>query len=87
VIYQIHKLFDDSKKLKKEYSKGLGYGDAKKLLIKDIIDFVTPMRKRRQKYENDPKLVEEILLHGAIKANEIAMKKLQAVYEAVGLTQ
>ena len=86
VLYQIHKLFNDSKKLRNEYTKGLGYGDAKKMLIKDIIDFVAPLRKRRKKYEDDPKLVEEILLHGAIKANEIAMNKLQRVYEAVGLT-
>lgn len=86
VLYQIHKLFDDSKKLRNQYTKGLGYGDAKKMLIKDIIDFITPMRKRRKKYEDDPKLVEEILLHGAIKANSIAMSKLQRVYEAVGLT-
>lgn len=87
VIYQIHKLFNDSKKLKDQYAKGLGYGDAKKMLVKDIIEFVTPMRKRRKKYEDDSKLVEEILLHGAIKANELAMSKLQKVYEAVGLTQ
>ncbi len=87
VLYQIHKLFDDSKKLRSQYTKGLGYGEAKKMLTKDIIDFIAPMRKRRKKYEEDPKLVEEILLHGAIKANSIAMSKLQRVYEAVGLTQ
>lgn len=86
VLYQIHKLFDPSAKLRTSYKKGLGYGDAKKMLVKDIIEFVTPMRERRKKYENDPKLVEEILLHGAIRANEDSMKKLQAVYEAVGLT-
>lgn len=87
VLYQIHKLFNDSKELKAQYTQGLGYGDAKKMLAKDIIDFISPMRERRKKYEDDPKLVEEILLHGAIKANDVAMKKLQAVYEAVGLTQ
>ena len=87
VLYQIHKLFNTSAELRTSYSKGLGYGDAKKMLAKDIIEFITPMRERRKKYEDDPKLVEEILLHGAIKANEVAMKKLQAVYEAVGLTQ
>jgi tryptophanyl-tRNA synthetase len=86
VLYQIHKLFNPSSELKAQYTQGLGYGDAKKMLIKDIIDFVAPMRERRKKYEDDPKLVEEILLQGAIKANEVAMKKLQAVYEAVGLT-
>jgi tryptophanyl-tRNA synthetase len=86
VLYQIHKLFNPGAELKAQYTQGLGYGDAKKMLIKDIIDFVKPMRERRKKYEDDPKLVEEILLQGAIKANEVAMNKLQQVYEAVGLT-
>jgi tryptophanyl-tRNA synthetase len=86
VLYQIHKLFNSSSELKTSYSKGLGYGDAKKMLIADIISFVTPMRERRKKYEDNPKLVQEILLQGAIRANEVAMKKLQQVYEAVGLT-
>jgi tryptophanyl-tRNA synthetase len=87
VLYQIHKLFNNSAELKAQYTQGLGYGDAKKMLIADIISFVTPMRERRKKYEDDPKLVEEILLQGAIKANDVAMKKLGEVYEAVGLTQ
>lgn len=87
VLYQIHKLFNPSAELKAQYTQGLGYGDAKKMLVKDIIDFVTPMRERRKKYEDDPKLVEEILLKGAMHANDIAMKKLTDVYEAVGLTQ
>lgn len=86
ILYQIHKLFNDSTELKAQYSKGLGYGDAKKMLIADIITFVTPMRERRKKYEDDPKLVQEILIKGAMKANDVAMKKLFDVYEAVGLT-
>lgn len=87
VLYQIHKLFNASPLLKAQYTKGLGYGDAKKMLIEDIIAFVTPMRERRKKYEDDPDLVRQILLEGAMKANEIAMKKLTQVYEAVGLTE
>jgi len=86
ILYQIHKLFNDSNELKAQYSKGLGYGDAKKMLIADIITFVTPMRERRKKYEDNPKLVQEILINGAMRANDVAMKKLFDVYEAVGLT-
>jgi len=86
ILYQIHKLFDASEDLKARYAKGLGYGDAKKLLIAEIIKFLTPMRERRAKYENDPNLVQEILVKGAMRANDIAMKKLRKVYEAVGLT-
>ena len=87
VVYQIHKLFNSSSELRAQYTKGLGYGDAKKILIEDIITFVTPMRERRKQYENDPKLVQEILLKGAMRANDIAMKKLTTVYEAIGLTE
>jgi tryptophanyl-tRNA synthetase len=87
ILHQIHKLFNPSEELKSQYHQGLGYGDAKKMLIADIISFVTPMRERRKKYEDDPKLVQEILLQGAMKANEIAMKKLTDVYESVGLSE
>lgn len=87
ILYQIHKLFDHSTELRARYTQGLGYGDAKKLLIKDIITFVTSMRERRKKYEQDPEMVEKILLQGAMRANEVAMKKLTEVYEAVGLTK
>lgn len=87
ILYQIHKLFNPSEELKSQYTKGLGYGDAKKLLIEDIIAFITPMRERRKQYEDNPKLVQEILVRGAMKANDIAMKKIFEVYEAIGLTE
>lgn len=86
VLYQIHKLFNSSNELRTQYAKGLGYGDAKKLLITDIIAFVTPMRDRRKKYEENLKLVQEILVRGAMKANDIAIKKMFSVYGALGLT-
>lgn len=87
ILYQIHKFFDDSKELKDRYSKGLGYGEAKKILIEEIIKFLTPFRERREKYKNDPKLLEDILISGAMKANDIAMRKIFDVYEAIGLTK
>lgn len=86
VLYQIHKYFNDTVELKNQYRQGLGYGDAKKLLIADIIAFVTPMRARRAKYADNPGLVRDILIRGAMHANDIAMQKLFKVYEAVGLT-
>lgn len=87
ILYQIHSYFNDSAELKASYAKGLGYGDAKKMLIADIVTFTTPMRERRAKFAANPKLVQELLVMGAMKANNIAMKKIFAVYEAIGLTQ
>jgi len=72
---------------KAQYAQGLGYGDAKKMLIADITTFTTPMRERRAKFAANPKLIREILVMGAMKANDIAMKKIFDVYEAIGLTQ
>lgn len=85
VLYQIHKLFNDSEELREGYKNGLGYGDAKKMLIQDIINFVAPMREKRAYYESRPELVVEILAKGAERANEIAQKKIEEVYKAVGL--
>ena len=85
VLYQIHKLFNPSPELRAQYTKGLGYGDAKKMLTKDIIDFVQPMREKRAYYESNPELVQDILAKGALRANEIANKKIIEVYSAVGL--
>jgi tryptophanyl-tRNA synthetase len=85
ILYQIHKLFNDSTELRAQYAQGLGYGDAKKMLIQDIINFVAPMREKRAYYESRPELVAEILAKGAQRANEIAQKKIGEVYKAVGL--
>ncbi|MES2224520.1 MAG: tryptophan--tRNA ligase [Patescibacteria group bacterium] len=87
VLYQIHKLFNADPELRDQYTQGLGYGDAKKMLAADIIKYVTPMRERRAQFAANPKLVEQILVQGAFKANDAAMKKIFDVYEAVGLTQ
>jgi tryptophanyl-tRNA synthetase len=85
VLYQIHKYFNTSDELKEQYRKGLGYKDAKEMLIKDIITFVTPFRERRAKFEKDPELVRSILVDGAMRANDAAMQKMHQVYDAVGL--
>ena len=79
-------MFNTSTELRAQYAQGLGYGDAKKLLAQEIIDFVQPMRERRAKFAANPELVREILIAGAHKANDVAMKKIFDVYEAVGLT-
>ena len=87
ILYQMHKLFNANDELKASYRKGLGYKDAKDMLIRDIIAFVTPLRTRRETFVNNPSLVEEILTKGALKANAIAQAKLDEVYIAVGLVK
>lgn len=64
---------------------GLGYGDAKKMLLSAILEMVQPMRERRARYENNPELVDQILEQGKVKARERALAIMEEVRKKVGL--
>ena len=51
-------------------------------LQKNICDYLEPIRKKRKYYENNIKLVEEILMEGTKKAKETASQTLKRVKEA-----
>ena len=88
-IFAIHKLFIDTEKLKnlrEKYQKGgMGYKEAKELLIKDLSAFIKPMREKREKLAKDLDAVFEILKDGAKKASMNADKKMKVVREKVGV--
>ncbi len=64
---------------------GTGYGEYKKQLFDALMDYFAPMREKREKLLKDPGLVEEILSHGAKRANTEAEKVIGRVRKAVGL--
>jgi tryptophanyl-tRNA synthetase len=65
---------------------GMGYGDAKKLLLAKLEQvFGGERRERRKKLEQNPDQVEDILLEGARKARRVAAKTMEQVYEAAGI--
>jgi tryptophanyl-tRNA synthetase len=85
-VYAIHKLLKSEQELKPLYDENKGkYKNLKDALLADILAFVTPMRERRAYYENNPKLVAEILKKGGEKAKEKAAAKMKLVREKVGL--
>src|SRR5204862_449979 len=51
---------------------GLGYGDAKKMLIPKIDETFASARERRRELQKDPERVEAVLRGGAEKANAVA---------------
>jgi len=75
------------RKLERDYlsSKGIKYSEIKAELAKAIYKKLKPIQEKRRKYENDPKLVREILDKGAEKARKIAGETLNEVKEAMGL--
>ena len=88
-IYAIHKLFlnDESKKvLREKYEKGgMGYKEAKELLIKDMTDFIKPMREKREMLAKDMETVIDILKEGGKRASIRVEKKMADVRKKVGV--
>lgn len=64
---------------------GMGFGEAKKLLLEKIDAGFASARDRRKKLAQNPDAVEEILRQGARKARSEAQKTMEQVREAVGL--
>ncbi|MFH1012830.1 MAG: tryptophan--tRNA ligase [Candidatus Peregrinibacteria bacterium] len=72
--------------LAKRYRQGgMGYGDAKKLLLEKIMDTFSLLREKRRKLAENPKKVELILSKGANKARKIALQTMEKVRKATGL--
>lgn len=64
---------------------GIGYGDAKKMLLQKLQETLTPYREKRVELEGKLDYVEEVLLEGAKRAQAVAQKTLQEVRNKVGL--
>ncbi len=89
ILFSIHKLFLEGealKDLKSKYEKGgMGYKEAKELLIKDLTAFIKPMREKREMLAKDIDTVLDILKEGGEHARTKAQKKMKEVREKVGL--
>jgi tryptophanyl-tRNA synthetase len=88
-VYKIYKLFATPEEkafmetgLREE---GLGYGEAKAILLEKIIAYFAPMKKLYDKYQGSPKKVYNILSRGEKRARKIAEKKMATVRTLSGL--
>jgi tryptophanyl-tRNA synthetase len=66
---------------------GMGYGEAKKLLLEKINEFFGPARERRKQLAADPEYVEGILRAGARRARAEAQATMALVRKAVGMKE
>jgi len=64
---------------------GFGYGDFKKQLFEKLWEHFAPMRKRREEILADKLYIDNVLVRGARRANEIADDVMTRVRAAVGL--
>ena len=61
------------------------YGDMKKQLGEDMVNFIAPIREKAESIRTDEKYLKEIMEKGAEKARQSARATIELVREAIGL--
>jgi tryptophanyl-tRNA synthetase len=61
------------------------YGDMKKQLAEDMVKFIAPIRNKVNELLHNEKLLQQIMEHGAVKAQKSAAATMQLVRDAIGL--
>jgi len=89
VIYQIYKLVatqEEKEQMRSSLEKGgMGYGDAKKELLRKVLEYFKPMREKYEYFQRHPKKVEAILVKGAKQARKKVEPMMKEVRKAAGL--
>jgi tryptophanyl-tRNA synthetase len=88
-VFKLYSLFasaEEKAALAERYrAGGMGYGEAKKMLLAKIEAYFAPARERRKQLAQDPSYVEDVLRTGAQRARAEAQQTMALVREAVGL--
>jgi tryptophanyl-tRNA synthetase len=85
-VRAIHELLRDPSSLDKLYEERKGkYKDLKEALLADLVDFVKPLREKRESFASQPQKVAEILTKGGSLARENAQFKMRKVRKLVGV--
>ena len=88
-IFQLYSLFaskDEIASMRQRFKKGgTGYGDFKKELFEKLWGYFSPMRKRREEILANKLYIDNVLIRGAKRANEVADDLMTRVRAAVGL--
>jgi tryptophanyl-tRNA synthetase len=86
-VYDWHKLFSSPETLAWAAegcrSAGIGCIECKAKMADHLIQWITPIRERRVKYENDRAHVLEVIDSGSKRAREVAKVTMERVREAV----
>ena len=84
-IYQAFATADETTAMRQAYADGIGWGDAKSMLLERIDQDIAPMREHYQALISDPAKIERILQTGGEKARSTAAPLMRELRHAVGL--
>jgi tryptophanyl-tRNA synthetase len=90
-VFALYSLFateEEKAALAARYTAGgMGYGEAKKLLLEKMTAYFAPAREKRKKLAADPEYVESVLKRGAQRARAEAKATMALVRKAVGMKE
>jgi tryptophanyl-tRNA synthetase len=86
-VYEFHKLYSQSNtvdRINKECrSAEIGCVECKKIMAKNLIKALEPIRDKRAYYEDRPRLVDDIIAGGCDKARRVARRTMADVRKAI----
>ena len=86
-VFEFHKLYSDKETMdtvnKECRSAAIGCVECKKIMAKNLIRALEPVREKRTYYEGKPELLDEIIAAGSNKAEKIARQTMEEVRSAV----
>ena len=86
-VFEFHKLYSDKETVdtvnKECRSATIGCVECKKMMAKNLIMALEPVREKRNYYEGKPELLDEIIAAGSSKAGKIARQTMEEVRSAV----
>lgn len=87
-VFHLYEYFASPKEVsalvKKYKTGGFGYGDAKKLLLKKLLEYFSPARKKRVELQKNLSYVNTVLEKGAVRARKIASLIMAEVKQKIG---
>ena len=88
-VFDLHKVFSSAETQQKARegctTAGIGCIECKSWVADAIVAELAPIQERRAKYEQNPKLVDEILEAGSLRATARAEQTMKQVRAAMGL--
>lgn len=77
---------DTIKKFEEDYNAcTIRYGDMKKQLAEDMVNFIAPIREKAEAIQQDTVYLKKVMMQGAEKARASAQATMQVVRQAIGL--
>ena len=89
-VGDLHKIFSDRETNAKVdvgcRSAGIGCIECKSWAADSLVQLLTPMQERREKYEENPRLAWDILENGSERARKVAGATMNEVRESMGMS-